>query len=164
MRLLFDAGSLLNLGNGQVLDLLISTNEYDGFAGQIVFGECRSIRPRLLQLVAGARLTLLPDLALSASEFAAHLDRHNLGPGETECLLHAQENLFVISCDDRRARRVLAEQLGQGRVTGTIGLLMRAVHGGLLSFEQAFASYLMMRAGGGFLPLYSEQEFRALLP
>jgi predicted nucleic acid-binding protein len=163
LRLLFDAGSVINLANGRVLDLLASTDGYDGYAGQIVVGECGALEASLLRLEASGRFRLLPDLEISASDFAAVLRRHNLGAGEAECLLHALGADFVVSCDDRRARRVLGEELGSNRVTGSIGLLIRGVGAGLLSVGDAYASYLAMRACGGYLPALGYEEFVGLV-
>jgi predicted nucleic acid-binding protein len=163
LNLLFDAGSLMNLDNGQVLELLVSTPEYLGHAGQMVLGECKQLQAKLARLEAIGRLQTLPDLPLSAAEFAARLRQHNLGLGETECLILAELEGFTVSCDDRRARNVLREVLGAERVTGTIGLLIRGVWGGLLGNGAAFASYQAMRARGGFLPAYTQEEFADLL-
>jgi predicted nucleic acid-binding protein len=160
--MLFDAGSLINLGHGQVLEALVSTADYQGHVGQIVLGECAKLVGTLHTLASLGRLLILPDLPLSAAQFAAKIREHNLGAGETECLLQATMGNFVVSCDDRRARYVLSQQIGPERVTGTIGLLIKAVATGLMPGDAAYGGYLMMRSKGGFLPVISSEDFRSL--
>ncbi|HVA41371.1 MAG TPA: hypothetical protein VNF49_11950, partial [Candidatus Binataceae bacterium] len=78
--------------------------------------------------------------------------RYELGAGETECLAFASVQPLLVCCDDRRARSMITRELGQGRVTGSLGLLVRAVELVALTSDQASAAYELMRKRGGFLP------------
>ena len=164
MNLGFDACSLLNLHHGQVLEKLASTKSYQGCIGPLVRDECTSMLSKIADLVASGSLLALEDVTLSPVQFGSLLATHGLGVGETECLAHAHEMPeLVISCDDGRARKVLRSELGSHRVTGTLGLVVQAVRDGLLSLEEAFASYTQMIAKGGFLPQISAEAFKKLV-
>lgn len=164
MNLAFDACSLINLHNGQVLEALASTASYKGCVGPLVRDECGSIAAEIAGLVGAGKLLLLADVSLTPAQFGTLLAAHGLGVGETECLAHAQEvEHLLISCDDGRARKVLREELGPARVTGTLGLLVQAVRDQLLPLNSAFASYVQMIAKGGFLPPISIDEFKDLV-
>lgn len=163
MKLLFDASCLINLANGDLLDLLCSTPSYIGCLGQLSRDECVSNREAVEAQIVAGRLSLLPDLDMPAAAFGAMLRAEGLGPGETECLLLAQGADYVVGCDDRKARSRLVEQLGIARVTGTLGLLGRAVRDEVLGIGRSFESYEQMRRAGGFLPNLDLQQFARLL-
>ncbi len=95
---------------------------------------------------------MLNDEALPASLFLSLLERYQLGDGETECLAFASQGDDIVCCDDRRARTMITRELGPGRVTGTLGILVRMIHHGLIANQLALATYEQMRRRGGFLP------------
>jgi predicted nucleic acid-binding protein len=163
LNVLFDSGSLINLAHGQVLGLLAKTPLYEGYVAPLVLGECKSIADDLAYLMAMGTLIQLPDLTMGTADFAALLAKHRLGAGETECLVMASTDGYVVSCDDGTARGVLSKSLGVEKVTGTLGLLIMAVQAELLSVSEAFASYQQMRALGGYLPALTGEEFKALV-
>ncbi len=63
-----------------------------------------------------------------------------------------QEEEFVIAIDDRKARKITKELIGDGRVTGSIGLLRMLASDGSVTPEYAFERYQCMKDLGGFLP------------
>jgi predicted nucleic acid-binding protein len=95
---------------------------------------------------------VLDDSDLPAASFLDLLDQFGLGAGETECLAFAKIGDHIVCCDDRRARKMIAGELGQKRVIGSLSLLVRAVNCNLLTIEAAFGAYEQMRRFGGFLP------------
>lgn len=101
------------------------------------------------------------DNYVPASVYLELLGRHQLGPGETECLCAAMVYGWSVCCDDRRARRILAAELGEERLCGSIGLLREAVRDGLTTREEALAAYEQMKSRGGFLPDIDESFFRS---
>jgi hypothetical protein len=47
---------------------------------------------------------------------------------------------------------MIASELGQKRVIGSLGLLVQAMHWNVLTLEAAFGAYEQMRRRGGYLP------------
>jgi predicted nucleic acid-binding protein len=112
-----------------------------------------SIRRSSLDALIDARqLMVLDDGDLPAASFLHLLDQYGLGAGETECLALAKIGNHMVCCDDRRARKIIAGELGQKRVIGSLGLIVRAIYCNLLTIEAAFEAYEQMRRLGGFLP------------
>jgi predicted nucleic acid-binding protein len=163
LRIIFDAGSLINLANGRLLSDLVSTPRYAGHIGPIVRSECKTIASQLDQLISIGKLHALPDVAMPPSSFGMLLNKFNLGLGETECIAFSLQDQFVTSCDDAAARRIIAAEFGAKRLTGTLGLLILAVQDNIVAEDHAFGCYQQMRALGGFLPNLSKVEFGGLL-
>ena len=151
------------MAHGQVLQSILSHDDFDCFLGPLVLDECPSIRAELEVAIADGSLTLLNDLDMSPAEFGSLLDHHNLGVGETECMAFLAINDHQVSCDDGAARKVLSALYGPNRVTGTLGLLVLAVQANILAPEEAFSSYQLMRSAGGYLPNISATDFKALV-
>lgn len=55
---------------------------------------------------------------------------------------------------------MLAQELGEGRVTGSLGLMKDAVAIGRLSVAEVMAAYERMKAAGAFLPNVDQAFFR----
>jgi predicted nucleic acid-binding protein len=153
-----DASSLLNLVHGDALDIVLKIPGLVARIGPQVRGECSSIKIQLDAAIESGRIIMLNDAMLPSSKFVSLLSQYQLGAGETECLAFASMGDDVVCCDDRRARAMITKELGSGRVTGSLGLLARAVHHSLLSSEVAFASYQQMRRRGGFLPEFTIED------
>lgn len=135
------------------------------FIGPLVFGECErdSIIPaELQQAIDAAKISLLDDANISGTTFLHFLQVYELGEGETECLAFGEASDFVICCDDRRARRMITQEIGVHRVTGSLGLMQEAVKLGRLSVAEAMAAYHRMKAAGAFLPNLEADFFRIL--
>jgi predicted nucleic acid-binding protein len=148
---IFDASAMLNLVHGDVLSTVLQIPSLIARGGPQVRRECGSIAPRLDFLIDTGQLILLDDGDLPAASFLALLDRYGLGEGETECLAFAKLGDHIVCCDDRRARMMIASELGQKRVIGSLGLLVQAMHWNVLTLEAAFGAYEQMRRRGGFL-------------
>ena len=56
---------------------------------------------------------------------------------------------------------MLAQELGEGRVTGSLGLMKDAVAIGRLSVAEVMAAYERMKAAGAFLPNVDQAFFRS---
>ncbi len=153
MKTLLDASSIINLIKGEVFQTVLRLRDRSFFVGPQVLQECRRGHCELLdEALNQGVVTELSDTGLPASLYFELLERHGLGPGETECLAFASLAEFIVCCDDGTARRVLTQQLGAKQVTGSLGLLRDAVHEDLLSGETALKAYELMEARGGFLP------------
>jgi predicted nucleic acid-binding protein len=155
---IFDASAMLNLAHGEVLGRVLIAH-----VGPQVRRECGSIASVVDILIDTGKLILLNDSDLPAARFLALLDCYGLGAGETECLTFAELGDHIVCCDDRRARMMIARELGAKRVIGSLGLLVRAMHCKLLTSVAAFGAYEQMRQRGGFLPEVSIDDLiRAL--
>jgi predicted nucleic acid-binding protein len=125
------------------------------FIGPLVLGECEqdgAIPAELQRTIDNKKIALLDDSNISGTTFLHFLQVYDLGEGETECLAFGKTSDFVVCCDDRRARRMIAQELGEHRVTGSLGLMQETVKRGMLSVAEAMAAYHRMKAAGAFLP------------
>ena len=116
------------------------------------------MKDELQELISSGRLQLMSSAHADAAGFVSLIEEHQLGDGETECIMHALTQDIIVSCDDRKARRVLKQEIGEERVIGTLMLLSRAVSEGLLSSAEAYSAYLLMKRTGAFLPEITETE------
>lgn len=125
------------------------------FIGPLVLGECEqdgAIPAELQRAIDHEKIVLLDDSDISGTIFLHFLQVYELGEGETECLAFGEISDFMVCCDDRKARRMIAQELGEHRVTGSLGLMKEAVKTGMLSVAEAMAAYSRMKAAGAFLP------------
>lgn len=160
MNRIFDSSSLINLANGSLLDAILSIPGLKAQIGPQVRDECASIAPLLNAMIGVGRIEVLDDDDLPASLFFQLRDTYGLGPGETECLAFASVGSQVVCCDDRAARSMIATEIGNKRVTGSLGLLIQAIHFGMIDLVEAFAKYEKMRLCGGFLPAWTLEQFQ----
>jgi len=153
LKLIFDASSLINLINGEGFDVVLTIQDHQFYLGPLVYSECG---PDCEAKIKGAfdnnKLTLLNDNETTSSVFLDLLQRFRLGEGETECLAFSVGTDFGICSDDRRARQISESIIGKEKVTGSLGLLREAVQVGIVTAEEAFQTYIRMKAAGGFLP------------
>lgn len=80
----------------------------------------------------------------------------SLGAGEASSIAAAKARGMVFACDDREARRQ-SDLLGV-RLTGTIGILVKAVRGRILRREEADRIFARMIEKGFFSPIRSLKE------
>lgn len=155
---ILDACSVINCINSDSLEVVLAIPGLSLGVGPIVRGECG--HDALEAMIASGRCRLLDDGALPAARFLALLAQYGLGDGETECLVfgEAQQSLIVVT-DDLAARRAVVNLLGDNRLTGSLGLLRRAVESGLIDGAEAMRSYERMKESGGFLPEISDKFF-----
>jgi predicted nucleic acid-binding protein len=161
VKLIFDASSLLNLAHGSVLRLVVSQPESVAIVGPQVYGECRSIKAELDELIADRAIQLAGDEDLPATVYFDVFERFGLGAGETECIALAKHDATIdaVCCDDRLARRACSRELGRARLTGTLGRLAVAVKASTLTRDDAYAAYQRMLTAGAFLPSITPEQF-----
>lgn len=154
MNLVCDACSTINLRNGNMLERVLDLTS-SGFVfhmGTIVIGECGDLAGYLAEQARKGRLVILQGKTISPTQFAAMLNRYELGIGETECIVHAEQLSLVVCTDDRPARAAAVTQLGQGRVVGSLRLMRECVCSGSISSHEAYVGYELMKSKGAFLP------------
>jgi predicted nucleic acid-binding protein len=79
-----------------------------------------------------------------------------MGVGESSSIAVAKTRSFVFACDDRVARR---EAIFLGvRLTGTIGILIKAVRKKIINQKQADELLKLMIAHGFYSPINSIKE------
>ena len=149
---ILDASTLINLMNGDGLELVVHLEGFSFAIGPIVLSECGDEK-QLARLLTEGRIAAIDGDSLPAASFLDLLGRFGLGHGETECLAIATSIPgAVICCDDGAARKAIATVLGPQGLSGSLGLLREAVRQQRATAGRAFAIYEQMRARGGFLP------------
>lgn len=156
-----DASSVINLVNGGVFSTCLALSTRRFHIGPLVKAECANCAQALGQAVAAKTLVELGGDVLPASVYLRFAERHGLGDGETECIAFASIRSLDICCDDRRARAAIKEEIGAGRMTGSLGLLREAIGARLLDQAAAFGAYERMKQSGGFLPELQKEFFTA---
>lgn len=157
MRTIFDASSLINAVHGEIIERVASLTEIDLCFGPQVQRECSSISRELAELASKRNSVLVDDSDIPASLYVTYHSRYGLGPGETECITIAYHKGWRVSCDDGLARRMITKELGEPRLTGSIGLLRRLVAGRLMTADEATEAYRLMLDRGAFLPALSPE-------
>lgn len=153
MNIVLDACAIINLVHGSVFDTVLSLKHDQFCVGSLTLEECGDEPGVVLRSAVNAKkVALLDDDLNTAKKFLALLEQYGLGDGETESLAFAQSLNYVICTDDKKARTVSTSVLGEGRVTGSLGLLKSAVQQQRLTASEAFAAYQKMKTAGGFLP------------
>ena len=128
--------------------------------GNQVIGECGERCIVLNEAISHGTVSVLDDSNIAVTRFAEVLALFRLGDGETECIVHAELNPALLLCsDDRAARTAAVSILGNDRVIGSIRLLLRCVDAHIISQEQAYNAYILMRERGAFLPILTREQF-----
>lgn len=162
-RIVVDTCSLLNWVNGGAFDAIVSLPVTLYVVGPLVESESTTIAQTLAQHFGSGKLVRLRNEDLDAVAFLELIDKYGLGEGETECLAHALVSSDLIVCtDDRKARGVVTALIGQPRLTGTIGLLLRCFRNGAIKTEELLRSHEMMVEAGAFLPKIRAEDLSAL--
>jgi len=154
LNLIFDSCSTINLHNGDMLEKVLDLTS-SGFVfqmGTIVRGECGDLTPYLDQETRKGRLAILLGKTVTPTQFADILNRYELGLGETECIVHAEQRALIVCTDDKAARRATKMHLGETRVLGSLRLIRACVCSGNITSVQAYVGYELMKSPGAFLP------------
>src|ERR1700756_5012732 len=130
-----------------MLDVVLGLEECVFFLGPLVRSEVVQLKAFLDERITDGRITMSPDDDLTLDEVADFADQNNLGAGESECILLGLRRRDLSVCsDDGRARRIGEATLTPQRVLGTVDLLKLCVQQGLLTAQDAFTGYELMRA------------------
>jgi predicted nucleic acid-binding protein len=154
LNLILDSCSTINLHNGDMLTkvLDLSSRQFAFHMGTIVRGECGDLTPYLDEQAKSGRIIILPGKNISPMQFADILNRYELGLGETECIVHAEQRALTVCTDDKAARKAVKTHLGETRVLGSVRLLRECVCAGMVTSDQAYISYELTKSRGAFLP------------
>lgn len=160
-ELIIDACAVINLIAGQTAKECLGNIDPTVQITQAAEGECgqKKTVKTAAELLEAELLTRCPT-NIDADELAAFIAEHDLGAGESEAILACSKIERHLWSDDRRARRIGTEKLGQGHVTGTIGILKELVRLGDIEQTSAYDAYAAMRAAGAFLPDMTIDDFK----
>jgi predicted nucleic acid-binding protein len=161
VTVIFDACSLINLTNGQVLSHVLQLGD-QYVVGPIVSGEVGL--EEIERALGDGQVFPLDDSQLNAEDFLALVEEHRLGDGESECILAARQFGYTVCTDDGKARELTTKLLGASRLTGSLGLLRRAVSKGILKIGEAYNAYQRMISAGAFLPRLPSDFFTPRAP
>ena len=160
MNVILDASSVINLDNVSALDAACRLVRCRFWLTPLVVGECQpSSAAKLLELKTAGALGFVDDTAIPTELFLSLLAEYDLGEGETEALSVCHVLGYDLCCDDKRARRLANEILGDQRVIGSLRVLRWCVEEAFLDCTSAFQLFQGMRAAGGFLPRVSRPFF-----
>ena len=161
-RIVVDTCSLLNWVSGGAFDAIVSLPFTLYVVGPLVEAESTTIVQFLAQYFASGTLVRLLNEDLDAAVFLGLIDTYGLGEGETECLAHAlASNDLIVCSDDRKARSAVVACLGQQRLTGTIGLLLRCFKSGIFCAGEVQVAHQKMVDAGAFLPPLDARDLGA---
>jgi predicted nucleic acid-binding protein len=160
MDVVIDACSVINLTNVGALEHALSLTKCRLAVGPLVLTECHGdAAAQVAAAQVDGLLDFVNDDDFPADLYLQLLDEHELGEGETECIAIAQLEGLTVCCDDRRARRIARELLGEERVVGSLRLLKWCVEEEVITCEKAHEYALQMRAAGGFVPAMGHEFF-----
>ena len=155
-----DSCCLMNLLNSGFLIDLAASNQREFYIQGLVEDEMQTQATQVQQMISQRVLHLISGGSILASEVDYIASKYNLGLGESECIAIGKKMNIAVASDDKRARTAANYELGQSRVTGSIGLLREAVIAGNLRSSDAFQAYRNMRASGAFLPRLASEFFQ----
>ncbi len=159
MIVILDASTLFNLANGETFGTILKLPQKRFMVSKVVRGESRTIADAIDEAVELGHLGLVDDSLISVKQFSEARHRLQLDAGETECILAAAAMGCSVACDDQAARKAIIRELGETRLTGSIGLLKIAVGARAITSTEAFKAYELMRSRGGFLPARTAHAF-----
>ncbi len=161
--LIIDACALVNLILGETAEECLGLIDPKVQVTPAIEKEChgRSHTAEALRALLASELLESCNVEITSDALVEFMTAHRLGAGESEAILACAQIERHLWSDDRRARRVGEETLGEGCVTGTIGVLRSLCSLGHLTPEAAYAAYCAMRAAGSFLPAMALADFPA---
>lgn len=149
-RIIFDACALINLKNGGVLPAVLAMVDHEWYIGHITLEESSSID--ISMHVDSGEIRIIEDDDIDSGLFVSLWEKYSLGDGETECMTFSKTNGYIVCTDDKRARTCIGSECGIDKFTGSVGLLKLLAARNLITSEQAFESYELMKSMGAFLP------------
>ncbi len=159
MKIVTDACCLINLIAGGCIEAVLRLPECRFLVAPVVLEECARHRQVAEREIAAGALGLIASDDVLGDRFLELLD-YGLGQGETESIALCEHySHYTFASDDKRARAVGCELLGEERVTGTLGLLQRAIAADRASAGEAVAWVETMRKAGAYLPPVNEGFF-----
>lgn len=159
MTIILDASTLINLANGEVFAAIVSLPGRRFMVSEVVRQESKTVARAIEAAVQDGDLEWVDADLIDFREYQAALDAWGLGEGETECILAALAIGCQVACDDGTARKIIKRTMPEFQFTGSIGLLKDAVAAHVLTPEQAYDAFKLMKSRGGYLPEFGPETF-----
>jgi len=158
---IIDASSIINLDNGEAIEIVTGLADHNLWVSPLVIGECvPKSAAKLFDLKQNGVLYFIDPNDISSEIFLDLLVKYELGEGETECIALCLAKPFGFCCDDNKARQLGGQLFGHSRVIGSIRLIKWCVNRRIISGAEAGTIYERMRTAGGFLPIVDPSWFR----
>ena len=157
---MIDASSVINFYNADALDAICKLEGARFVLCPLVIGECSAgCVAKLIELRERGDITWLDDTQIPAELYLDLLETYGLGEGETESLAAGRVLGMGLCCDDKQARTVASDLIGQDKVIGSAGVLKLCVEEGCVDCQLANEIFALMRIAGGFLPTLPSTYF-----
>lgn len=136
-----DANILINFIKIGRLDILQQLRMYAFYIPEEVYEEITYPAQRLVLDQALAQGWLSKIVITDLNELLSYAQyRLQMGDGEAACLAIATHRLWIMACDERRLiPSEVQSKLGKGYLLNTPGILLKAIHEGILTVSQADA-------------------------
>lgn len=155
-----DTSVLINTDNVGELASLLAKDCWSFAVTDEVVGECDNELKCAIEGFTGNGFISVATLSENSEELSLQLLANmRIGIGEASAIAYAKELGAVFCCDDKKARRVGADELGSQRVIGTLGLIKRAVLRGDYTCAMAVNINLEMIRLGGYMPAQPASYF-----
>lgn len=161
LDLALDASSVINLIKGGVATKCLSCLENAAHITPSVQTESRghTTTAVTMKCLVESGLVIAGDEIVTLDALNELMLASELGAGECETILYAQLTGRIVSCDDKRARNLVVELLGENRLVGTLKLMKMCVGDGAIGSAEAHNAYTEMKNQGAFLPDVPEEYF-----
>lgn len=159
--LAMDACAIINVMKSLIADRTLVRIDPRPQVTAVNEGECRGKPETAAALEEFIREELLrrSEIVIDSQDLLDFVERHELGAGESEAILACMASETHLWSDDKRARNVGTDLLGEPRVVGTIGILKALVGAQDLAIETAWDAYNSMRDAGARLPPITQEFF-----
>ena len=165
LNFVIDASSLINIDNTKGLQIVCKLQCCKFWVSPIVIGECQpSCAAIIIDLQEKGVIHFVQDDQVPTGLFLELLSEHQLGAGETEAITAAHALGFGFCCDDRQARILGKNILGDDHVIGSLRVLKWCVEEDWINCARAFELFNTMKESGGFLPATPNTYFCENLP
>ena len=159
MNIIIDACSIINLFNSDSILVSSGLRRCRIWLTPFVVGECDLGNAADLMEAEEGCYFRLNDGDIPVDRFLELISEHGLGAGETECIAAAEALGYSVCSDDRQARALARQVLGEDRVLGSARLLKWCVEEELVQCVDAAGRFTGMKAAGGFLPPLANDFF-----
>jgi len=149
-----DACTLINLINGKVLQKIMQVPSVRIYIGKNLLDQeiLDEIQSNFVTTLIYCGQIQIVDSAVTIDEYFRLKEEYDLGDGETETIALSKQFDCYFASDDKKARKCAAIELGEGKVIGSLQLLKISVNEKVLSINEAWDAFELMKKKGAFLP------------
>ncbi len=162
MDIVLDSSSIINMINGDYLDVVCAMPVHTLYIGKLIKETeiLETVQKTILDGLIQKSVIQVIDTDMALSQIVTLRNRFGLGLGETECIaICINKRGFYICSDDYKARKSAIKELGEEKVIGSLYLLRSLVLAGKISCLGALYAYKEMKMKGGFLPKALDEDY-----